>query len=79
MKTIAIKLPDELLAEIQHAAKKRGETRSAVMRDVIEEYFAKQKNQEICSCLDLARDLAGSVQGPSDLSTSPAQMDSYGR
>lgn len=79
MKTIALKLPDELLAEIQYAAKKRGETKSAVMRDVLEKYFFKKKKQDSRSCLDLARDLAGSLQGPVDLSTNPVHMDRYGK
>jgi predicted transcriptional regulator len=77
MKTIAIKLPDDLLAAIQFAAKKRGETRSAVMREALQEFLSK--NQNTGSCLDLARDLAGRVQGPSDLSTNPAHMDHYGK
>jgi predicted transcriptional regulator len=79
MKTIALKLSDELLAQIQHAAKTRGETKSAIMREVLEDYFSKKEHQDTCSCLDLARDLAGSLQGPSDLATNPAHMDGYGR
>ena len=79
MKTVAIKLPDNLLADIQYIAKKRGETRSAVMREALEEFFSKERNQSEGSCLDLARDLAGSVQGPPDLSTNPVHMDDYGR
>ena len=78
MKTIAIKLSDELLAEIQYAAKKRGETKSAVMREVLEAYFSKKEEHDTCSCLDLARDLAGSLHGPSDLATNPAHMGGYG-
>lgn len=79
MKTIAIKLPDELLAEIRYVAEKRGETRSAVMREALEGYFSRKENHDMCSCLDLARDLAGSLHGPSDLSTNPAHMDRYGK
>jgi hypothetical protein len=80
MKTIAIKLPDDLLAAIQFAAKKRGEAKSAVMREALQEFFSqKKKNHNEGSCLDLARDLAGCVQGPPDLSTNPAHMDHYGR
>jgi Arc/MetJ-type ribon-helix-helix transcriptional regulator len=77
MKTISIRVPDELLAAIQFAAKKRGETRSAVMREALQEFLSK--NQNTGSCLDLARDLAGCVQGPPDLSTNPAHMDHYGK
>ena len=79
MKTIAIKLPDDLLTKIHSAAKKRGTTKSAVMREALEEFFAGKKNRITGSCLDFARDLAGCVQGPPDLSTNPAHMDDYGR
>lgn len=79
MKTISIKLPDDLLAKIQYAAKKRGETRSAFIRESVEEYLSKEKNQSTGSCLDLAHDLAECVQGPPGLSTNPAHMDHYGR
>lgn len=79
MKSFAVKLPDDLLAKIQHAAKEKGETKSAVLREALEEYFSREKNHDTGSCLDLARDLAGSVQGPPDLSTNSAHMDSYGR
>ncbi|MGA2939946.1 MAG: ribbon-helix-helix domain-containing protein [Syntrophobacteraceae bacterium] len=79
MKTISIKLPDDLLAKIQYAAKKRGGTRSEVLREALEEFLSKGKNQSTGSCLDRARDLAGCVQGPPDLSTNPAHMDHYGK
>ncbi|MGO9021091.1 MAG: YlcI/YnfO family protein [Syntrophobacteraceae bacterium] len=78
MKTISIKLPDDLLAKIQYAAKKRGETRSAFIRESVEESLSKKKNQSIGSCLDYARDLAGCMQGPPDLSTNSAHLDHYG-
>ena len=77
MKTIAIKVPEDLLAAIHYAAKKRGETKSAVMREALQEFLSK--NQNTGSCLDLARDLAGCVQGPPDLSINPAHMDHYGK
>ncbi len=79
MKTIAIKLPDHLLSEIQNSAAQRGETRSQIMREALELYLKKDKSEGIKSCLDLVRDLAGCVQGPPDLSTNKAHMDEYGR
>ncbi len=78
MKTISIKLPDDLLAKMQCAAMKRGETKSAVLREALEEFLSNQKNQNMGSCLDYARDLAGCVQGPPDLSTNAAHLDCYG-
>jgi hypothetical protein len=77
MKTIAVRLPEELLAAIQYAAKRRGETNSALMREALQEFLSKTDHSG--SCLDLARDLAGCVDGPPDLSTNPAHMDDYGK
>lgn len=68
MKTISIKLPDDLLAKIQYAARKRGETRLAVLREALDEFLSKEKNQNMGSCLDYGRDLTGCVQGPPVLS-----------
>lgn len=79
MKTIAIKLPEDLLARIREAAKNRGETRSAIMREALQDYFSGRKDQNDLSCLDLAGDLAGSLEGPSDLSTNPGYMNDYGK
>jgi Arc/MetJ-type ribon-helix-helix transcriptional regulator len=79
MKTISLKLPEDLLAKVQDAAKKRGETMSAVIRESLDEFLAKEKDHILRSCLDHALDLAGRVQGPPDLSTNPAHMDHYGR
>ncbi len=79
MKTIALKLSEELLARIENAARRRGETRSSVMRGALEQFFAEQSLETGPSCLDHARDLAGSVQGPPDLSTNPAHLDEYGQ
>lgn len=79
MKTIAIKLPDELLAKIERVAQQRSKTRSAVMREVLEDFLADQRRLAGSSCLDLARDLAGCVRGPEDLSINPTNMDDYGK
>ena len=79
MKTIAIKLPDDLLAKIQDLANKRNETRSAVMRETLEEFFSRNNEEKPYSCLDHALDLAGCIQGPPDLSTNQSYMDDYGK
>ncbi|GKT09524.1 CopG family ribbon-helix-helix protein [Desulforhabdus sp. TSK] len=79
MKTIALKLPDALLTQIEHAANKRGKTRSAVMREAMEEFLADHRNLAGGSCLDLLRDLAGCLQAPEDLSRNPTHMGDYGK
>ena len=79
MKTIALKLPDSVLAQLETVAQERHENRSALIRQALEEFLSSKRKGKPTSCLDLARDLAGSVRGPSDLSTNRAHMDEYGR
>jgi predicted transcriptional regulator len=79
MKTITLKLPDSLLARLETAARERDENRSALIRQALEESLSSKRKGKQTSCLDLARDLAGSVGGPPDLSTNRAHMDEYGR
>jgi predicted transcriptional regulator len=77
MKSISLKLPDELHAKLEHVSKQRGAAKSDIIREALEAYFAGQKNG--ASCLDLARDLAGSIDGRADLATNPKYMRAYGR
>jgi len=79
MKTIAIKLPEQLLNGIESTARKRGESRSALVRQALREFLAGQMQPKNGSCLDLARDLAGRLEGREDLSVNPDHMDGYGR
>lgn len=67
-----------MLAKIREAATKSGETRSALMRQALRKYFYGEKIDVDISCLDPARDLAGSLEGPSDLSTNPAHLNGHG-
>jgi predicted transcriptional regulator len=79
MRTIALKLPDSLLARLETAAKERHENRSVLIRQALEEFFSSKRTGKQVSCLDLARDLAGSAKGPPDLSANQAHLDEYGR
>jgi hypothetical protein len=79
MKSISLKLPDDLNAKLEQISNERGAAKSDIVRDALEAYFAGQKNGARISCLDLARDLAGSIDGPADLATNPKYMRGYGR
>ena len=79
MKTISVKLPDSLLAQLETAAREGEENRSALIRRALEEFLSGKRKGRQTSCLDLARDLAGSIVGPPDLSTNQAHMDEYGQ
>jgi hypothetical protein len=79
MKNISLKLPDDLNAKLEQVSKQRGAAKSDIVRDALEAYFADQQNGARVSCLDLARNLAGSIEGPADLATNPKYMRGYGR
>ncbi|MEW6754306.1 MAG: ribbon-helix-helix protein, CopG family [Candidatus Latescibacterota bacterium] len=79
MVTLTVKLPEHLRARLQAAAAQRGETRSALVRQAIEELVEKGGKPAPGSCLAKARDLAGSCEGPADLSTNKVHVRSYGR
>ena len=79
MKTLSVKLPEALLQQLDSAAKKRGESRSSLLREAIETVVSEDKHIRKGSCLDLAEDLAGCVEGPEDLSFNKTRMDGYGK
>jgi predicted DNA-binding protein len=78
MKTISLKLPEALDSKLTAAARRSKRTKSAVVREVLEEYLVKSTPPKGMSCLDLAADLAGIFDGPTDLATNKKYMEGYG-
>jgi|SRR5580698_5492999 hypothetical protein len=56
MRTISLKLPDELLAELEREAKTRRITKSVLVRESLEAAL-RGRPRRAASCYDLARDL----------------------
>ena len=79
MQTISLKLPEDLLAELEREAKARRVPKSVVVRESLETALRRPVRGRANSCYDLARDLAGSVRGlPRDLAHNPRYMDGFG-
>ena len=78
MKTLCLKLPEATAARLAVAARKRSQSKSALVRAILEERLAEGEAAE-GSCLDVAADLAGCVAGPSDLSTQKKHLQGYGQ
>jgi hypothetical protein len=75
-----LKLPDELLAQLESEAKARGVTKSRVLRESLQEALRPKAPARPVSCYDLARDLAGSMKGlPEDLADNPKYMEGFGQ
>jgi hypothetical protein len=79
VKTLTLRLSEPLLTRLEATARTRGRTKSALVRDLLEESLSRDKAPSTVSCLDLAADLAGCLQGPGDLSFNKKHMRGYGR
>jgi predicted transcriptional regulator len=68
MNTITLKLSKALNAKLDATAKRRGASKSAIVREAIEKYFARHVTPSL-SVDEIAKDLRGCVNaGPRDLS-----------
>jgi Ribbon-helix-helix protein, copG family len=76
MRTISLKLPDDLLAQLADQAKARRVTKSALVREGLAKVLHAQSPS---SCYDLAVDLAGKLKGlPEDLADHPKYLEGFG-
>jgi predicted transcriptional regulator len=80
MRSISVKLPDEIFAQLGREAKTRRVTKSRIVRESLEEGLHAQPPAGAVSCCDLARALAGTVKGlPKDLADNPEYMKGFGK
>jgi len=79
MKTLALKLPEILEAQLEIFARQKGLSRSEIIRRALIDYFSNDDGSKAASFLDLSRDLVGSIDGSPDLSTNKAHFEGYGR
>ena len=74
-----MKLPDDLLSELERQAKARRITKSVLVRESLEAALRRKPGRSAASCYDMARDLAGSLKGlPRDLAHNPKYMRGFG-
>ncbi len=78
MKTLSLKLPESLDQKLASAARKKGTTKSAILRSALERFVGPDSRPGKGCFLDLAGDLAGCVEGPQDLSTGARHMEGFG-
>ena len=80
MRTISLKLPDELLARLDRQAKAKRVTKSHLIREGLAKVLTEQPSSRTPSCYDVAADLAGSVKGlPKDLADNAKHMEGFGQ
>ena len=78
MKTLTVKVPEDLDLKLTAVARKIGESKSNLIRTAIENIVTSSSAITANSCLDLAKDLVGSVEGPTDLSHNKKHFAGYG-
>ncbi len=79
MKMLSLKLPDALDAKLAAFAQRRGISKSAMVRDALEAFLKGNGRVRAGSALELAKDLAGCLAGPGDLSSNRKYMKGFGR
>lgn len=79
MKILTVKVPETLDLKLAAVAAKRGESKSNLIRTAINSILKADETVTSNSCLDIAIDLVGSVEGPSDLSSNKKHLNGYGK
>ena len=79
MKTVSLKLAAGMDRRLAATARKQGTSKSDLMRTALEAYFVAKRPGFLGSCLDLADDLIGCLEGPADLSTNKRRMKEFGK
>ena len=79
MKTLTVKLPEILEAKLNALIQKTGQKKSTIVRRALAQFLSDDETIQLGSFLDLSRDLAGSIKGPSDLSVNKARFEEYGQ
>lgn len=74
MKTWTIKVPPELDAKVARLARRRGASRSQIVREALERLLDEPAE----SMVDRAGKLVGSVSGPEDLASNPRHLEGFG-
>jgi len=76
MKTLTMKVPDGLLVWLENEAKRVGQPKSALVRNILEQHQQRRPQ----SALDLAADLCGCVEsGLGDLARNKKHLKGFGR
>jgi predicted transcriptional regulator len=79
LETLTLKIPDVIKEKLKTYSREKGLSRSEIVRNALLDYFNKDDFEKQGTFYDLAKDLAGSVQGSPDLSTNKEHLSGYGQ
>lgn len=78
MTTMTIKMPDQMSIRLRQQAAELGMNGSEFIRQAVEKLLEAGSPATVGTCLSLASDLAGCLEGPRDLATNPDHMKGFG-
>jgi hypothetical protein len=79
MVTLTVKIPEGLASKLEALVRRRGQSRSEVVREAIERAVEEGQEGSGPSVYDLVHDLIQPSRGPKDLATNPKHMRGFGR
>ena len=79
MNTISLKMPETLAIRLEDTARRKGVSKSALIRDALEAYLQTDRAEHPESALSRAADLVGVLSGPGDLSVNKDYLRDFGR
>jgi hypothetical protein len=79
VKTLTLKLPAAMDARLARLARRRGMSKSAVVREALTAILEDGRRLKGLTAHDLAKDLCGCLEGPGDLSSNKKHLEDFGR
>ena len=79
MHTISLKVPEPLAIRLKDTARRKGVSKSVLIRAALEAYLQMDGAERPESALSQVADLAGLLSGPEDLSVNKDYLRNFGR
>ncbi len=79
MNTLTLKVPSGIKEKLKTYSKRKGLSKSEIVRNALLDYFERDDLDKQGTFYDLAKDLAGSVESKTDLSTNKEYLTGYGQ
>ena len=75
MTVMTLKVPETLRRSVEEEARRRGVSKSVLVREYVEAMLNRKKRRKPLTCMDLVSDLVGSQPGPEDASTNRRYLE----
>jgi predicted DNA-binding protein len=79
MKGLTLRLPDGEEQKLVYEAKRRGISKSSLVREALAAYLVRDPSSEERSAREAFKEVIGVFDGPKDLATNPMHMEGFGR